>query len=92
MEEGPLILDENAYADLLATGRPVLFFGDGSAKAKDLIKADNATFVDGVEPLAVDMIALAERHYAQRNFLDTAYAVPNYLTRRQINVRLSIDF
>ena len=79
MEEGPLILDENAYADLLATGRPVLFFGDGSAKAKELIKADNATFVDDVEPFAVDMIALAERHYAQRNFLDTAYAVPNYL-------------
>ena len=79
MEEGTLILDENSYADLLATGRPVLFFGDGSAKAKELIKADNATFVDDVEPLAVDMIALAERHYAQRNFLDTAYTVPNYL-------------
>ena len=77
-----------ALPDLLGPlGRPaqimenqkILFFGDGSAKAKELIKADNATFVDDVEPLAVDMIALAERHYAQRNFLDTAYAVPNYL-------------
>lgn len=79
MEEGPLILDKNSYADLLATGRPVLFFGDGSAKAKDLIKAENATFVDGVDPLAVDMIALADRHYANRDFIDRAYAVPNYL-------------
>lgn len=79
MEEGPLILDENSYADILATGRPVLFFGDGSAKAKDLIKAENATFVDDVDPLAVDMIALADRDFAQRRFLDRAYAVPNYL-------------
>lgn len=79
MKQGPLILDENAYADIIATGRPVLFFGDGSEKARGLIKGDNVTFVDDVEPLAVDMIALADRHYAQREFLDRAYAVPNYL-------------
>lgn len=79
MEEKPLILDETSYAGLLATGRPVLFFGDGSAKAKDVIKASNATFLDGVDPLAVDMIALAERVFAQRRFLDRAYSVPNYI-------------
>lgn len=79
MKPGPLVLDDNAYNDLIATGRPILFFGDGSAKAKELIKGDNVTFVDDVEPLAVDMIALADRHYARREFLDRAYAVPNYL-------------
>ena len=79
MEEKPLILDETSYAGLLATGRPVLFFGDGAAKAKDVIKASNATFLDGVDPLAVDMIALAERAFAQRRFLDRAYSVPNYI-------------
>lgn len=79
MTPQPLILDENSYADLLATGRPVLFFGDGSDKARDLIKADNAVFVPDVEPLAVDMIALAERAYARKDFLDLAYSVPLYL-------------
>lgn len=79
MEPTALILDENAYADILATQRPVLFFGDGMEKSKSVITASNAVFVDGVTPLAVDMIALAERDYARRNFLDTAYSTPFYL-------------
>ena len=83
MTPQPLILDENSYADLLGTGRPVLFFGDGSAKARDVINGENAIFVPGVEPLAVDMLPLAERAYASRDFLDTAYSVPTYLKEFQ---------
>jgi tRNA threonylcarbamoyladenosine biosynthesis protein TsaB len=79
MKPAPLILDENSYADLLATGRPVLFFGNGSDKAKDVIKAGNATFVPEVVPVAVDMIALAELKHSRREFLDLAYSVPTYL-------------
>ena len=79
MPEQPLILEADSYADLLATGRPVLFFGDGSDKAKELIKADNAVFVPGVDPLAVDMVALAELAYARQDFADLAYSVPNYI-------------
>lgn len=76
----PLILDADSYADLLATGRPVIFFGDGSDKARDLLAAHpNARFVPGVAPLAVDMLALSERAYARRDFIDTAYSVPAYL-------------
>lgn len=79
MPQQPLILDENSYSEVLAQGRPTLFFGDGSAKAKSVITAPNAIFVDGVEPLAVDMIALAERAFNAGDFLDTAYSVPNYI-------------
>lgn len=79
MEQKPLILDENSYADILASGSKVLFFGNGSDKAKEVIKAPNATFVPEIVPLAIDMIALAERAYSQRDFLDTAYSVPNYI-------------
>lgn len=75
----PLILDSHSYADLIATGRPILLFGNGSAKAADVVKAPNVSVVDGVEPLAVDMVALAERSYARRDFLDLAYSVPVYL-------------
>lgn len=76
----PLILDADSYADLLATGRPVIFFGDGSDKARELLAAHpNVRFVHGVSPLAVDMLALSERAYARRDFIDTAYSVPAYL-------------
>ncbi len=79
MQPQPLILDENSYSDLLATGRPVLFFGDGSDKARSVITADNAVFVPDVTPLAVDMVALAERDFARRKFIDLAYSTPEYL-------------
>lgn len=83
MEPMPLILDENSYSDILATGRPVLFFGDGSDKARAVIKAPNAVFVPDVTPLAVDMVALAERDFARRDFLDLAYSTPLYLKEFQ---------
>lgn len=79
----PLILDENSYAPLLATGRPVLFFGDGSEKARGVLTAPNAVFVPDVVPLAVDMVALAERDFASRRFIDLAYSVPKYLKEFQ---------
>lgn len=75
----PLILDENAFASLIATGRPILIFGDGAQKALKVIDAPNVTFVPDVVPLAVDMIALAERDFARRNFIDLAYSAPLYL-------------
>lgn len=83
MTPGPLILDENSYKDLLATGRPVLFFGDGSDKAREVIKAPNAVFVPDVTPLAVDMVALTERAWARRDFIDLAYSTPLYLKEFQ---------
>lgn len=79
MAPGPYILDESSYADILSTGRPVLFFGDGSPKASAPITADNAVFVPDVVPLAVDMVALAERNFARRQFIDLAYSTPLYL-------------
>lgn len=74
-----LILDENSYAEILSSDRPVLMFGDGSAKAADVIKSPSVKFLESVEPLAVDMIALAERAYARKEFSDVAYVVPAYL-------------
>ena len=79
MAPQPLILDGDSYADIISTGRPVLLFGNGSAKASTVIDAPNVTIVDGVDPLAVDMIALAERAWANKDFLDLAYSVPVYL-------------
>ena len=79
MAPQPLILDDDSYADIISTGRPVLLFGNGSAKVSTVIDAPNVTIVDGVDPLAVDMIALAERAWANKDFLDLAYSVPVYL-------------
>ena len=79
MEPQPLILDADSYAGLLATGRPMLYFGDGAAKAQNVITAPNAHFVPDVVPVAVDMLPLAELAWSRREFLDLAYSVPAYL-------------
>lgn len=83
---GPMILDENSYSELTSTGRPVLFFGDGSEKARQFLEPRGAVHVPDVVPLAVDMIALAERDFARRQFIDTAYSTPLYLKDFQATV------
>lgn len=82
MQPQPLILDADSYGEFLSQG-PVMFFGNGSDKFKDVTTSANALFVPDVVPLATDMLALAERDYAARRFIDLAYSVPNYLKEFQ---------
>lgn len=78
----PMILDENSYASLLAE-REVWFMGDGSEKAKEVIKSPNAHWIDGLNPMAKDMLALSEKAFREGDFLDIAYSVPEYLKEYQ---------
>lgn len=82
----PLILDEISYSEWLDNSdhQEILFFGNGSDKARELLeKRPNARFIADVNPLAVDMMALADRAYSQKDFLDLAYSVPSYLKEFQ---------
>lgn len=79
MTPAPLILDGKSYNEFLAAG-PVAFFGDGSDKAKEILSGNpNAVFIPGVNPLAVDMVALSERAFRNGDLLDVAYSTPLYL-------------
>lgn len=74
----PLIIDSGSYSGLLERGQ-VVFCGDGSDKARDVITHSNARFIAGIKPLASDMIALAEKAWRDRDFIDVAYSVPLYV-------------
>lgn len=78
MKPQPLILDQSSYSDELARAK-VAFFGNGSEKARKVLTSPDAIFIPDVVPLASDMIALAERSYARREFIDLAYSTPEYL-------------
>ena len=54
------IVNEESYADILATNK-VLFFGNGAEKCKVALKHPHAQFIDHVHPLASGMISLAEQ-------------------------------
>lgn len=74
----PLILQPDSYDEWLDKGE-VLFFGNGSDKAREVITHANARFIRDVSPLATDMLALSERDYRENRFIDLAYSVPTYL-------------
>jgi len=78
MDVCPKVIDDDAFKDLLDE-KQVYFFGDGAAKCKDVIRHDNAHFIDNVTPLAKYMMPLAEKDNATGNYVDVAYYEPFYL-------------
>ena len=72
------IVDGNTYLEYLERG-PVVFFGNGSNKCKDLISHPNAIFIDNIHPLACNAAPLAEQRIRRNEIASTAYFEPFYL-------------
>ena len=72
------IIDENSYSEILES-HSVYFFGNGAEKCKATLTHVNARFIDGMYPLAENMIVLAEKAYNEKKFVDVAYFEPFYL-------------
>lgn len=77
-EIGADVVTADSYREYLDK-QPVVFFGNGAAKCKDTLRHPNAIFIDDIEPLAKNMVPLAERAVFQNHFEDTAYYEPFYL-------------
>ncbi|MDR1373146.1 MAG: tRNA (adenosine(37)-N6)-threonylcarbamoyltransferase complex dimerization subunit type 1 TsaB [Dysgonamonadaceae bacterium] len=77
----PVIVDEQSFSNLPAGKK--LFFGDGSDKCKTVIDLPDARFIEGVNPSAIAMAALAEEQFAAGDFVDVAYFEPFYLKEFQ---------
>ena len=71
------VVDETTYSEYLS--RPMYFFGNGAAKCMEAIHSPNAHLIEGIEPLAKNMLPLAEKRIATKKFEDVAYFVPFYL-------------
>lgn len=83
-KEGPCakILDENSFGDLLESHH-LYFMGDGAEKLKGVVSSPNAHWLDGLNPMAKDMLALSEKAFREEDFIDLAYSVPEYLKEYQ---------
>lgn len=73
-----LVLDTESFAREL-DGHTVYFFGNGSDKAREVIKHPNARFIPGIVPSAAGMAPIASRKFAEGKFEDVAYFEPFYL-------------
>ena len=83
LEPQAMILDENSFGDLLSQGYTLVLMGNGSDKARQVISRQGVQFIEGVKPVAVDMLALAEKAWREQNFIDVAYSTPFYLKEFQ---------
>ncbi|MCH3984682.1 MAG: tRNA (adenosine(37)-N6)-threonylcarbamoyltransferase complex dimerization subunit type 1 TsaB [Prevotella sp.] len=72
------VVTSDTYKEYLDK-RPVYFFGDGASKCMDIIHHPNAHLIKNIEPLAKNMLPLAEKRIAEQKFEDVAYFVPFYL-------------
>lgn len=83
LEPQAMILDEHSFVDLIGQGYTLVMMGNGSDKARQVLTRDNVRFIGGIKPVAVDMLALAERAYRGQDFIDVAYSTPLYLKEFQ---------
>ncbi len=83
LEPQAMILDEHSFDALLDKGHTLILMGNGSDKARQVLTRDGVRFVEGVKPVAVDMMALAEKAYREKAFIDVAYSTPLYLKEFQ---------
>ena len=79
IEPQAMILDENSFAGVLAQGYTLILMGNGSDKARQVLTREQVRFIGGVKPVAVEMMALAEKAWREGQFLDVAYSTPLYL-------------
>ena len=83
LEPQAMILDEHSFEDLLNQGYTLTAMGNGSDKAREVLTHERMRFIGGVKPVAVDMMALAEKAYREQQFIDVAYSTPLYLKEFQ---------
>ena len=83
MEPQAMILDEHSFENLLGQGYELVLMGNGSDKARQVLTCDGVRFIEGIKPVAVDMMALAEKAFREQDFIDVAYSTPLYLKEFQ---------
>ena len=72
------IIDQDAFAEELQQ-QPIIFFGNGAMKCKEVITAQNAHFIDNIVPQAKYMGLLAEAQTNRLAVKEMAYYEPFYL-------------
>ena len=83
LEPQAMILDEHSFERQLDEGYTLVLMGNGSDKARQVLSRDGVRFIEGIKPVAVDMLALAEKAYRENDFIDVAYSTPLYLKEFQ---------
>lgn len=91
MHPQPLVLTHESYSGL-PTDREIWLMGDGSEKSKEVLGKDiegkqcRFHWLGNMTPTALDMIALAEKAFREKDFADIAYSTPEYLKEYEAKI------
>lgn len=77
-ETAATIIESETFADI-TKDHPIVCFGNGAEKCKGTLTDNKISFIDGIVPLAKDMVPLAEKRFKADKFEDVAYFEPFYL-------------
>lgn len=78
MEPQALIVTQDSF-DNVAPGRPLWLMGDGAEKTREVITRPDCHWMEGIVPMAHDMVALSEKAFREGLFMDLAYGTPFYI-------------
>ena len=84
------VIDENSFADFLKKGR-IVFFGNGAAKCREAIRHSNATFLEKINPSAVELGELASEKFNSGKVEDLVHFEPLYLKEFLIKKSSKLD-
>jgi tRNA threonylcarbamoyladenosine biosynthesis protein TsaB len=83
VEPQAMILDGHSFEELLEQGYTLVTIGNGSDKARQVLTHQRMHFIGGIKPVALEMMALAEKAWREQRFIDVAYSTPLYLKEFQ---------
>ena len=72
------ILSIDSFNSLLKINK-INFFGNGSSKFKNIIKSNNAVFIEKIIPEAINFNQIVHDKYLKEKFEDLINFEPNYL-------------
>ena len=72
------IINEKSFLQILKN-QGIVFFGNGIIKCRNVIRHENAVFIEQFNPLARYMAGVSYSYFLNKNFVNMAYFEPFYL-------------
>jgi tRNA threonylcarbamoyladenosine biosynthesis protein TsaB len=72
------IIDQESFKEWLVQ-KTIFFFGNGADKCREMIKHDNAKFIEGINPSATQLGEMAFKKFVTNDFENLSSFEPHYL-------------
>jgi tRNA threonylcarbamoyladenosine biosynthesis protein TsaB len=79
MAPNPMVIDGDSFGGYFTAGRRIIFCGNGAEKCKVVLTNPLAKFSMVQKCCSVHLVGASMKAFKNKNFADTAYAIPMYL-------------